>query len=147
MHIKQTFPICLLFLLLINSSTSFAWRNYGGYWDYHGSGRDIPYSYAIDTYYTPGYADFPGVEPDFTDDSPYIRNLTAPQILPPTTQITQLPAEPALEPNAFTINIPNNHGGYTAIVIKRSGNGFTGPQGEFYPEFPKVAQLKIIYGK
>ena len=47
----------------------------------------------------------------------------------------------------FTVNVPNDKGGYTPVVIKRSGNGFTGPQGEFYPEFPKVAQLKSMYGK
>jgi hypothetical protein len=49
--------------------------------------------------------------------------------------------------DSITINIPNNKGGYTAVTLKRSGNGFIGPQGEFYPEFPKVAQLVVIYGK
>ncbi len=48
---------------------------------------------------------------------------------------------------SFTINIPNNKGGYTAVTLKRSGNGYIGPQGEFYPEFPKVSQLQVIYGK
>ena len=47
----------------------------------------------------------------------------------------------------ITLNIPNNKGGYAAVVIKRSGNGFVGPQGEFYYEFPQVSQLKIMYGK
>jgi len=49
--------------------------------------------------------------------------------------------------NSITINIPNNKGGYTAVTLKKSGNGFLGPQGEFYPEFPKVSQLEVIYGK
>lgn len=49
--------------------------------------------------------------------------------------------------DSFTLNIPNDTGGYTAVVIKRSGKGFVGPQGEFYPEFPKVSQLKVMYGK
>ena len=47
----------------------------------------------------------------------------------------------------FTVNIPNNKGGYTAVAIKRSGTGFVGPQGEFYPEFPKVTQLQAMYAK
>ena len=47
----------------------------------------------------------------------------------------------------FTINIPNDKGGYTAVRLKKSGNGYIGPQGEFYSEFPKVSQLKVIYGK
>jgi hypothetical protein len=47
----------------------------------------------------------------------------------------------------FSVNVPNLRGGYTKVVIKRSGNGFVGPQGEFYPEFPKVSQLQLMYGK
>jgi hypothetical protein len=54
---------------------------------------------------------------------------------------------PTVQEDAFTINIPNDKGGYTAVTLKKSGNGFIGPQGEFYPEFPKVSQLKVIYGK
>ena len=47
----------------------------------------------------------------------------------------------------FTVHIPNARGGYTPVTLKRSGNGFVGPQGEFYPEFPKVGQLKVMYAK
>lgn len=49
--------------------------------------------------------------------------------------------------DSFTVNISNNRGGYTAVVLKRSGGGFIGPQGEFYPDFPKVEQLKLMYAK
>lgn len=49
--------------------------------------------------------------------------------------------------DVFTINVPNSKGDYTGVTIKRSGNGFVGPQGEFYPEFPKVDQLKLMYAK
>lgn len=49
--------------------------------------------------------------------------------------------------NEFTINIPNAKGGYTAVTLRRSGQGFTGPQGEYYPEFPRIDQLKVMYGK
>jgi hypothetical protein len=49
--------------------------------------------------------------------------------------------------DTFPVNIPNNSGGYTSIVIKRSSNGYVGPQGEFYAQFPSVAQLKAMYGK
>jgi hypothetical protein len=48
---------------------------------------------------------------------------------------------------AFTVNIPNSKGGYTPVLLKRSGNGFIGPQGEYYTEFPKIEQLKVMYGK
>jgi hypothetical protein len=122
-------------LLIISPSTSFAWRScvsYGsGYWDYHGSGRDHPYSQYINRNYSSDPPDYLTFTPDY-------------DVPPPVQQIIQIPAEGP--PNEFTVNIPNKHGGYTAVVIKRSGIGFIGPQGEYYPEFPKVFQLEIIYG-
>ena len=49
--------------------------------------------------------------------------------------------------DCFTVNIPNYKGEYLPVVIKRSGSGFVGPQGEYYSEFPKVEQLKAMYVK
>ena len=105
-----------LTLIIIYPTTSFAWY---GDWDYHGSGRDHPYSAYIDRANYIGPADYAPIGPDYIDGSLVISNVTAP--------VTQ--------PDEFTVNIPNDHGGYTTLLIKRSGNGFTGPQGEFYPEF------------
>ena len=48
---------------------------------------------------------------------------------------------------SFTVNIPNFKGGYTPVSIKKSGDGFIGPQGEYYQEFPKVEELKTKYAK
>lgn len=49
--------------------------------------------------------------------------------------------------NVISVNVPNNGGGYTRVILKRSGNGFIGPQGEFYPEFPRVSKLQMLYGR
>ena len=49
--------------------------------------------------------------------------------------------------DTFPVNVPNNSGGYITVVIKRSGNGYVGPQGEFYAQFPAVSQLKAMYAK
>lgn len=49
--------------------------------------------------------------------------------------------------NTFPVNIPNANGSYSQVKIVRAGNGFIGPQGEYYTEFPKVEQLKVMYGK
>jgi len=46
----------------------------------------------------------------------------------------------------FTINIPTHDGGYIPVTLTRKGDGFIGPQGEYYDEFPKIAQLKVMYG-
>jgi len=87
------------------------------------------------------------------DGTYYIYNGYGYQAVAPPVAVVQPPpvitsAGPASDmPDSITINIPNNKGGYTAVTLKRSGNGYIGPQGEFYPEFPKVSQLEIIYGK
>jgi len=64
----------------------------------------------------------------------------------PVTTVVAAPAAVEVQ-DSFTVNVPNNSNGYSAVLIKRSGNGYVGPQGEFYPEFPKIAQLKVMYGK
>jgi hypothetical protein len=48
---------------------------------------------------------------------------------------------------SFPVNIPNGNGSYTTVLIKKSGNGYVGPQGEFYAQFPSIAQLKAMYIK
>lgn len=54
---------------------------------------------------------------------------------------------PATAPGEVLVNIANNQGGYTSVLIKKSGQGFVGPQGEFYQTFPEVSQLKLMYVK
>lgn len=49
--------------------------------------------------------------------------------------------------DSVTVNVPNNSGGYSAVVLKRSGNGYVGPQGEYYDQIPSTAQLQAMYGK
>jgi hypothetical protein len=68
---------------------------------------------------------------------------------PPVVQTATLTATPASvdTDDSFTINIPNDKGGFTAVILKKSGKGFIGPQGEFYSDFPKVSQLQAMYGK
>ena len=45
----------------------------------------------------------------------------------------------------FTLKIPRKYGGYESIRLTRDGEGFVGPQGEYYDRFPRVAQLRVIY--
>lgn len=66
----------------------------------------------------------------------------------PLQSAPQTAAAPIQETeDSFTVNIPDDRGGFIPVVIRRSGKGFVGPQGEYYHEFPKVAQLKLMYGK
>ena len=66
---------------------------------------------------------------------------------PVTTVVTTQAPAPVDTQDAFPVNVPNNSGGYTSVVVKRSGSGYVGPQGEFYASFPSVSQLKAMYGK
>jgi len=48
--------------------------------------------------------------------------------------------------DSITLSIRDGDGGYISITVKPSGDGYVGPQGEYYDEFPKIEHLKIIYG-
>ena len=90
----------------------------------------------------PGAAITPAVSPV----SPASSASVAPVVIEPAAPVTASATSGAAS-ESFTINIPNARGSYTSVVVKRSGNGYVGPQGEFYSEFPKVSQLQEMYGK
>ena len=112
-----------------------------------------PYYYYENTYFRPcpnGYVVVPA--PAVTQ---YV--VAAPEALP-VQVVQQAPTAPAASAmrqvmpagsaqDFFTVNVPNEKGYYTAVTLRKSGNGFLGPQGEYYPEFPSVGQLKTMYGK
>ena len=139
---------------------------YSGGHGYHGYGGrgygnfGLGFSYSP-YYYGSGYY-YPYYYPDYYDTGIIVSSpvVETPEIIvqPPTTVVTTAPTYPntAISPvqitatdtdNEITINIPNAAGGYTSVLMKRSGKGFVGPQGEYYPEFPRVSVLKVIYGK
>jgi hypothetical protein len=62
--------------------------------------------------------------------------VSPPVLAPPPVQTQE----------TVTINIPNSRGGYTAVVLRRAGYGFLGPQGEYYADSPTVDQLRALYG-
>ena len=75
--------------------------------------------------------------------------VTQPQqvVVTASAPAVMVPPVPVDSQDTFPVNIPNGTGAYTTVVIKKSGNGFVGPQGEFYAQFPTVAQLKAMYAK
>jgi len=66
----------------------------------------------------------------------YKRTFSGYEVVDPTTLIDNGP---------FTISILNNDGGYTQIQMDVGNNGFIGPQGEFYAQFPSIQQLQTMY--
>jgi|GEM_PF-1233342 len=81
-----------------------------------------------------------------TQDSPVTTTITPTLTTTTTTPITST-VTTATPQDSFTVRIPSFQGGYVAVTLKRSKDGFIGPQGEFYPEFPSVEQLKVMYDK
>ncbi|MFH1665666.1 MAG: hypothetical protein ABIA77_05930 [Candidatus Omnitrophota bacterium] len=61
-----------------------------------------------------------------------------------TVVVRQMPVTPAAD--SVTVNIPNANGSYITVVLRRAGNGYIGPQGEYYPGHPTIEQLAALYG-
>jgi hypothetical protein len=70
----------------------------------------------------------------------------APVVVQPAPVVADQPSA-TYSGDTVTVNVPNSNGGYTTVVLKRSGNGFVGPQGEYYDQVPTTAQLQAMYGR
>ena len=110
----------------------------------------VPYYYYDNVYCRPyPYGGYVVVQPPVVatpvmpipEAAPAVVAAPAPVVAVPTGQ------PQAQIPETLIINIPNSKGGYTSVTMKRSGNGFIGPQGEYYPGHPTVEQLKVLYGR
>ena len=80
-------------------------------------------------------------KPDAPPPVPVVVEQPAPVV------VNQAPPTTTYAGDSVTVNVPNSSGGYTAVVLKRSGNGYLGPQGEYYDQVPSVGQLQAMYGK
>jgi len=163
--LKALFIGIIMGLLIIRPTSAYAdWNGHDGHGHDGGSGRDDGHGHDRDHHDRSFIGiDFSVWPNDYNYGTPYYPYYPADAVLvsPPVYEqpvtVVQQPVtivQPSvavdnqlLPADAITINIPNNKGGYTAVTLKKSGNGFIGPQGEFYPEFPTVVQLKVIYGK
>jgi hypothetical protein len=67
---------------------------------------------------------------------------------PKTVNDTITQSKGALESvgDSVTLYVPNSKGRFTAVTLIKRANGYSGPQGEFYPNNPTIAQLRAIYG-
>ena len=112
----------------------------------------VPYYYYDGIYYRPAPSGYmvvqapPVAAPVMVQQQPVM--VAQPTVSMPieSTNVTQA-ASPVMQGEPIAVNVPNYKGGYTSVTLTRSGTGFVGPQGEYYPEFPKIKQLKEMYGK
>src|SRR5665213_1132190 len=154
---KALFVAMIISLFVIPPASSYAdWNGHGGGGHGHGGGHGGGYRHSYvgvnlsvwpDNYYYYGAPYYPD---DVLVSAPIYEPVVEQPVTviePPTVIVNQAEPEAAPvittagtasdTPDSMTINIPNNKGGYTAVTLKKSGNGYIGPQGEFYPEFPK----------
>jgi hypothetical protein len=154
--------------LFMSPPSSFAWSghgdggghgDWGGHGGWHGGGWHGGwgwggYGYGLNLSYWPDYDDYYSgvlVSPSVVEapaivQTPTVVNEPAIETTPVYEAAPQATEAVNAPDNEITLNVPNNSGGYTAVVLKRSGDGYTGPQGEYYPTFPKVSQLSLMYG-
>ena len=85
----------------------------------------------------------------YTYDNVYYVQSPAGYTVTPTPVVAQVPSVQTTTPSedAYVVHVPNANGSYTPVVLKKSGEGFVGPQGEYYPKHPTVEQLKVMYAK
>ncbi len=50
------------------------------------------------------------------------------------------------EMNTVTVHVTNSNGSIIAVRLQKSGPGYIGPRGEYYPTLPTSEQLRPIYG-
>ena len=117
----------------------------------------VPYYYYGGYYYAPAGDYLALAQPPVTQPQVVAEPQTADQ---PAAQ-AQAPEQPTAEAqpqterqaavagntgDSVTINVPNASGGFTPVILVKTDKGYAGPQGEFYPNHPTVAQLKVLYG-
>jgi len=52
----------------------------------------------------------------------------------------------AVESAVVTVWVRNSNGSQSPVELTRSGPGYIGPRGEYYPEMPDNEQLRTVYG-
>lgn len=50
------------------------------------------------------------------------------------------------EMNTVTVHVTNSNGSIIAVKLQKSGPGYIGPRGEYYPTLPTEDQLRPVYG-
>jgi hypothetical protein len=115
--------------------------------------ESVPYYYYNGEFYTPEGDELVAVRPPVaaTTAAP-AKNAGSEVASVPANEPVKAPAQSesnADQPkvDAFTVNVPNANGGYTPVRLTKTDKGYIGPQGEYYPSHPTVAELKVLYGK
>lgn len=103
---------------------------------------ETPYYYYNGSYYTPQGDYLIAVAPPQAPTT----QAEVPSAAPANAQLKADPKNTKPTGDTATINVPNKTGGFTPVKLVKTEKGYIGPQGEFYPEHPTIAELKVLYG-
>lgn len=95
---------------------------------------NVPYYYDGTYYYQRGPSGYVVVQP-----------VAAPVVVAPAQ--TVVVAQPIEHNRSVTVQIANKNGAVTNVMLVRKGNGYVGPQGEYYDTMPTAEQLRVLYAK
>ena len=70
--------------------------------------------------------------------------VPAPAVVVPPPVVVQPEASSYV---TVVINVPNSRGGYNPVTLVKHGDGYIGPQGEYYKGNPTVEELRVLYGR
>lgn len=62
------------------------------------------------------------------------------------TQAPRTVVIPAPALDTVVVNVMNDNGSYTPVILRREGSVYLGPRGEQYLSVPTAEQLKAVYG-
>lgn len=108
----------------------------------------IPYYYYNGEYYTPNGDELVAAIPPEMGSQLTEAAASSSAAQPSENDTTKSGSVAIGQPSdTVTVNIPNGSGSYSPVLLIKVENGYIGPQGEFYPENPTVAELQVLYGK
>ena len=78
----------------------------------------------------------------------YVKELQGYTVVtpPPSVVSSNAPAVEAPE-KTVVVTVPNPNGSYIPVTLQKYSDGYVGPNGEFYPDYPTIDQLKAMYAK
>jgi len=68
-------------------------------------------------------------------------------VTPPPSVVSSNPPAVEAPEKTVIVTVPNPNGSYIPVTLQKYSDGYVGPNGEFYPDYPTIDQLKAMYSK
>ena len=66
-------------------------------------------------------------------------------VTPPPSAVTLNSAAVEAPEKTVVVNVPNPNGSYIPVTLQKYSDGYIGPRGEYYADYPTIEQLKAMY--